>query len=275
MAGGTEAGSGAGAPDSRRIQNHAAFIWSVADLLRGDYKQSEYGRVILPFTVLRRLDCVLAPVKAEMLAKHESLQGRVENFGPVLDALTDIDGLWNTSPFDLPKLLDDPDNLADNLRAYIHGFSPQARDILDKFDFPTQITRLDRSKLLYLVVSRFAELDVGPDRVSNLEMGYLYEDLLRPRYLLFCLRAMRADLLGRLATGSTHKTIYMPDIQGLRVPLPSIAEQDRIIDWLSARLNKAHEVSDRLRQQIDLLVEHRQALITAAVTGELEISGAA
>jgi len=161
------------------INNHAAFIWSVADLLRGDYKQSEYGRVILPFTVLRRLDCVLAPVKAEMLAKHEQIKDRVENFGPVLDALTDIEGLWNTSRFDLPKLLDDPDNLADNLRAYIHGFSPQATDILDKFDFPTQITRLDKSKLLYLVVSKFAELDLHPDKVSNLEMGYLYEELIR------------------------------------------------------------------------------------------------
>jgi len=161
------------------INNHAAFIWSVADLLRGDYKQSEYGRVILPFTVLRRLDCVLAPVKAEMLAKHEQIRDRVENFGPVLDALTDIEGLWNTSRFDLPKLLDDPDNLADNLRAYIHGFSPQATDILDKFDFPTQITRLDKSKLLYLVVSKFAELDLHPDKVSNLEMGYLYEELIR------------------------------------------------------------------------------------------------
>lgn len=122
-----------------QIQNHAAFIWSVADLLRGDYKQSEYGRVILPFTVLRRLDCVLAPVKADMLTKHGSLKGRVENVGPVLDAFTDIDGLWNTSPFDLPKLLDAPDDLSDNLRAYIAGFSPQARDILEKFDFPTQI----------------------------------------------------------------------------------------------------------------------------------------
>ncbi|MFV0523319.1 MAG: N-6 DNA methylase, partial [Acidimicrobiales bacterium] len=170
---------GADSTSGSQINNHAAFIWSVADLLRGDYKQSEYGRVILPFTVLRRLDCVLDPVKAEMLAKHESVKGRVENFGPVLDALTDIDGLWNTSRFDLPKLLNDPDNLADNLRAYIHGFSPEAQEILDKFDFPTQITRLDKAKLLYLVVSKFAEIDLHPDQVSNLEMGYLYEELVR------------------------------------------------------------------------------------------------
>jgi type I restriction enzyme M protein len=165
-----------GAPS---INNHAAFIWSVADLLRGDYKQSEYGRVILPFTVLRRLDCVLAPVKGQMLTTYQAVKGRLANFGPVLDALTSIDGLWNTSRFDLSKLLDDPDNLADNLRAYVHGFSPQASDILHKFDFPTQITRLDKSRLLYLVVSKFAELDLHPDVVSNLEMGYLYEELVR------------------------------------------------------------------------------------------------
>ena len=165
--------------EHRTINNHAAFIWSVADLLRGDYKQSEYGRVILPFTVLRRLDCVLAPTKDEMLAQYDQVKDRVENFDPVLDRLTDIEGLWNTSPFDFRKLLDDPDNLADNLRAYIAGFSPEAREILDKFDFPTQINRLDKANLLYLVVSKFADLDLHPDTVSNLEMGYLYEELIR------------------------------------------------------------------------------------------------
>ena len=78
------------------INNHAAFIWSVADVLRGDYKQSEYGRVILPFTVLRRLDCVLAPVKDDMLAQYDQVKDRLENFGPVLDRFTEIEGLWNT-----------------------------------------------------------------------------------------------------------------------------------------------------------------------------------
>ena len=161
------------------INNHAAFIWSVADLLRGDYKQSEYGRVILPFTVLRRLDCVLAPVKKQMLTTYRAVQGRLANFGPVLDALTPINGLWNTSRFDLVTLLDDPDNLADNLRAYVHDFSPESREILEKFDFAAQINRLDKARLLYLVVSKFADLDLHPDRVSNLEMGYLYEELVR------------------------------------------------------------------------------------------------
>ncbi len=164
---------------SETIKNHASFIWSVADLLRGDYKQSEYGKVVLPLTVLRRFDCVLAPVKQEMLDTYDRLRGKVENFGPVLDQLTSVDGLWNTSQFDLPKLLDDPDHIADNLRAYIAGFSPEAREILDRFEFATQITRLHKAGLLYLVLGKFAEIDLHPDRVSNLEMGYLYEELIR------------------------------------------------------------------------------------------------
>jgi type I restriction enzyme M protein len=161
------------------IKNHAAFIWSVADLLRGDYKQSEYGKVILPLTVLRRFDCVLEPVKAQMLETYARIEGKVENFGPVLDQLTDISGLWNTSKFDIPKLLDDDRNIADNLRAYIHGFAPEAREILERFDFATQIARLQKAGLLYLVLGKFAEVDLHPDRVSNLEMGYLYEELIR------------------------------------------------------------------------------------------------
>ncbi len=146
---------------SEAIKNHAAFIWSVADLLRGDYKQSEYGKVVLPLTVLRRFDCVLAPVKQAMLDRHAQLQGKVENFAPILDQMTDTDGLWNTSRFDIPTLLNDPDHIADNLRAYIHGFSPEAREILDRFEFASQITRLHKSGLLYLVLGKFAERPSG------------------------------------------------------------------------------------------------------------------
>jgi type I restriction enzyme M protein len=164
---------------SSTTKNHAAFIWSVADLLRGDYKQSEYGKVILPLTVLRRFDCVLEPVKQKMLDTYARIEGRVENFGPVLDELTDITGLWNTSKFDIPKLLADDRNIADNVRAYIASFSPEAREILERFDFATQITRLHKAGLLYLVLGKFAEVDLHPDTVSNLEMGYLYEELIR------------------------------------------------------------------------------------------------
>ena len=99
------------------ISNHAAFIWSVADLLRGDYKQSEYGKVILPLTVLRRLDCVLDPVKPAMLDEYRRVEGKVQNFGPILQRLSGVDHLWNISDLDFRKLLDDPDNVAPNLRA--------------------------------------------------------------------------------------------------------------------------------------------------------------
>src|SRR5580658_5330890 len=164
--------------DSATVKNHAAFIWSVADLLRGDYKQSEYGKVILPFTVLRRLDCVLESTKAEVLMRHATVKGSIENVEPVL---CNVSGqqFYNTNPLDLPRLLDDPGQLTGNLRAYIAGFSSGARDVLEKFDLDTQIARLDRANLLYLVVSKFADIDLHPDTVSNLEMGYLYEELIR------------------------------------------------------------------------------------------------
>src|SRR5579859_4722249 len=160
------------------IRNHAAFIWSVADLLRGDYKQSEYGRVILPLVVLRRLDCVLEPTKAAVLKRKAEVEGRIENLEPVLQAAAGQQ-FFNTSKLDFRRLLDDPTNVADNLRAYIGGFSSAARDVIEKFDFNTHISRLDKGNLLYLVVSRFADIDLHPDAVSNLEMGYLYEELIR------------------------------------------------------------------------------------------------
>ncbi len=158
--------------------NYGAFIWSVADLLRGVYKQSEYGRVILPLTVLRRLDCVLEPTKDRVLTAAASLPESLENRGPVL-AHAAGESFYNTSKHTFRTLLGDPDNVAGNLRSYIAGFSESARDIIDKFNFDVQIDRLAEHNLLYLVVSKFADLDLGPDAVSNLEMGYIYEELIR------------------------------------------------------------------------------------------------
>ena len=158
--------------------NYGAFIWSVADLLRGVYKQSEYGRVILPLTVLRRLDCVLEPTKDRVLSAAASLPESLENRGPVLEHAAG-ESFYNTSKHTFKTLLGDPDNVAGNLRSYIAGFSESARDIIDKFNFDVQIDRLAEHNLLYLVVSKFADLDLGPDAVSNLEMGYIYEELIR------------------------------------------------------------------------------------------------
>ncbi len=160
------------------IKNHAAFIWSIADLLRGDYKQSEYGKVIMPLTVLRRLDCVLETTKPEVLERHAAVKDSIDNIDPILCSVAG-EQFFNTSPLDVKRLLDDPGQIAGNLRAYIAGFSSSAREVLEKFDFDTQITRLDKANLLYLVMSKFAEVDLHPDKVSNLEMGYLYEELIR------------------------------------------------------------------------------------------------
>ena len=163
---------------SETINNHAAFIWSVADLLRGVYKQSEYGRVILPLTVLRRLDCVLEPTKEEVLAAVGRLPDTLQNRDPLLAKFAG-QSFFNTSKHTFATLLGDPDNVAANLRNYIAGFSESARDIVDKFNFDVQIDRLDNRNLLYLVVSKFADLDLSPEAVTDLDMGYLYEELIR------------------------------------------------------------------------------------------------
>ena len=157
-----------------------AFIWSVADLLRGDYKQSEYGRVILPLTVLRRLDSVLEPSKAQVLKRYDDVKDRldVDRMGPLFTEYTG-GAFFNVSPFTFRKLLDDPSNSGDNLRRYIQGFDSGTRDVISKFEFEAQIRRLERSNLLYKVVSKFCDIDLHPDRVSNLEMGYVYEELVR------------------------------------------------------------------------------------------------
>ena len=160
------------------IKNHAGFIWSVADLLRGVYKQSEYGRVILPLTVLRRLDCVLEPTKSEVLETMADLPETLRNREPLLQQVAD-QPFVNMSRHTFHTLLGDPNNVAGNLRNYIAGFSESARDIVEKFNFDVQIDRLDDHNLLYLVVSKFAEVDLSPTAVSNLEMGYLYEELIR------------------------------------------------------------------------------------------------
>ena len=158
--------------------NLSSFIWSVADLLRGDYKQSEYGKVILPFTVLRRLDCVLEATKPAVLAELEKRQAAKLNPEPFL--LKKSGQLFfNTSPLDMKKLMGDQDHIGENLRAYMQEFSPAVRDIFESFDFHTQIDRLAKSGLLYLVSEKFANIDLHPETVSNAQMGAVFEELIR------------------------------------------------------------------------------------------------
>jgi len=159
-------------------QDPVGFIWSVADLLRGDYKQSEYGRVILPLTVIRRLDCVLGDTKDAVIARNEQLAGKVAFPDQALQAAAGRE-FYNTSPLTFAQLASDPSNVAANLRAYLHAFSPGARETLERFRFDEQITRLDDAGLLYQVVGRFADLDLHPDVVDNGHMGHIYEELIR------------------------------------------------------------------------------------------------
>ena len=156
-----------------------SFIWSVADLLRGPYKPAQYGKVILPLTVLRRLDCVLEPTKEKVLAKKKSLKGgKVSNIEPILNRVSKVP-FHNTSRLDFQKLKGEPDKIAANLTRYIKSFSSKARDILDYFGFESEIAKLDEADRLFLVVSKFCDIDLHPDVVSNTEMGYIFEELIR------------------------------------------------------------------------------------------------
>lgn len=161
------------------FSDKVSFIWSVADKLRGTYKQSEYGRVVLPLVVLRRLDCVLEPTRAAVrqVAKTAANQPDVLRHKMLLRAAGQ--GFYNTSPFDFPTLLADPTHLAANLGAYIGGFSENARDILEFFRFEVQIERMDRADLLFSVIKLFTEVDLHPDVVDNHQMGSVFEELIR------------------------------------------------------------------------------------------------
>src|SRR3954468_13646803 len=158
--------------------NLSSFIWSVADLLRGDYKQSEYGKVILPFTVLRRLDCVLEPTKPAVLAELAKREKAKLNPEPFLRRKSG-QFFYNTSELDLKRLIGDQDHVGENLRTYIQAFSPEVRDIFERFEFHAQIDRLAKAGLLYLVTEKFANIDLHPEAVSNAQMGAVFEELIR------------------------------------------------------------------------------------------------
>jgi type I restriction enzyme M protein len=164
--------------DFRQLAN---FIWSIADLLRHDYKQADYGKVILPFTVLRRLDCVLADTKQNVLDEIKKLEKRKtkpDNLEPILNKAAG-QKFHNRSEFDFAKLAADDKHPAANLRAYINGFSANAREIMEYFDFNAHIERLDRSGLLFKVIEEFKKKDLHPDVVNQETMGMVFEELIR------------------------------------------------------------------------------------------------
>ncbi|MBI4688540.1 MAG: SAM-dependent DNA methyltransferase [Nitrospirae bacterium] len=164
---------------TNNFREKANFIWSIADLLRGHYKQADYGKVILPFTVLRRLDAVLQPTKKNVLAAYEKHKGKKpETLEPILNNAAKAK-FHNRSKFDFAELAKDHNNIAANLRNYINGFSISVREIIEYFSFEDQIRKLDEYDLLYMIVKRFAESNGIFKDVDSIHMGYIFEELIR------------------------------------------------------------------------------------------------
>lgn len=160
----------------------ASFIWGICNLLRGPYKRNEYRKVILPLTVLRRFDCILAPTKAAVLKEHSAIKAKGESI--IRNRLSQITGtpFYNLSKFTMAKpadqgglngLLDDPNQLAPNLNSYINAFSPNVRSIMERFGFDAQIAKMAEKDLLYLVIKQFAAIDLSTERVDNVQMCQL------------------------------------------------------------------------------------------------------
>ena len=162
---------------NNNFSSTAAFLWSVADLLRGDFKQSQYGRIILPFTLLRRLECVLEATKPDVLAKYEVVKVMpIEAQDKLLTHTAQL-SFYNTSKMDLNRLGET--GVASNLESYIQSFSPNAREIFEHFDFFNTIDKLEEADLLYKVAKRFATTDLHPNTISNYGMGLVFEELIR------------------------------------------------------------------------------------------------
>ncbi|TYR16290.1 type I restriction-modification system subunit M [Corynebacterium urealyticum] len=164
---------------TEKLTSHVSLIWNIAEILRGDYKEHEYGDVVLPFTVLTRLDSVLVDTKQAVLnIKATSVPSKIKE---LQYAKATGYPLWNTSNFTLKTLLDDPDNLEQNLSYYVQAFAPAAREVMEAYSFYNVIERLDKAGLLYQVLSEFtsSKVNLHPDVVSNDQMGYIFEELIR------------------------------------------------------------------------------------------------
>ncbi|MGH9893945.1 MAG: type I restriction-modification system subunit M, partial [bacterium] len=155
-----------------------SFIWGVADLIRDTFKRGKYQDVILPLTVLRRLDCVLAPTKEKVLETQARFKGKLENPDQQLRRASGF-AFYNTSRYDFERLLGDAEHLASNLRNFIAGFSPNMREVLEKFDFDNTISKLEEAGLLFQVLERFKNVDLHPDTIDNFTMGTIFEELIR------------------------------------------------------------------------------------------------
>lgn len=156
----------------------ANFIWSVADDLRGDYKQADYGKIILPFALLRRLDCVLEPTKAAVLAEYAKRKDQGSELDVFLKRKSK-QSFYNTSEFTFASLLDDQKHIRQNLMKYIGDFSEDARDVFERFKFLDRVAELDDKNLLFILAKKFADIDMHPDVIPNEVMGLAFEELIR------------------------------------------------------------------------------------------------
>lgn len=166
-------------PSSANAKKLGDFIWNIADVsLRSVYKPHQYGSVFLPMAILRRMDCVLAPVKAAMLTEAKKYTTKMDHFDIVARKKFGVN-FYNTSPWDFATLLGDPDGLKDNLVDYVNRFSPNVADIFERYSFENQLAKLDEKGRLLITVQKFAEVDLHPDKVSNADMGAMFEELIR------------------------------------------------------------------------------------------------
>ena len=203
----------------------ATFIWDICNLLRGPYKRNEYRKVILPLTVLRRFDCVLAETKEAALDADAGYAGGNESVRRSVLQRASGRAFYNTSRLDFGRLLDDPNNLAQNLNSYIRDFSPNVREIMERFAFDRQIAVMDEKNLLFQVVQRFSSVDLSPERVDNIQMGYVFEELIRigaeqaneeagehftPREVIRLMVSLLLSPEPDLGRGHVVKTIYDP-----------------------------------------------------------------
>jgi type I restriction enzyme M protein len=155
-----------------------AMIWGIADILRGGWKQHEYQDVILPLVVLKRLDCILADTKAKVIEQNNQWKGKIKDIDPILNKASGV-GFYNISPYDFIKITEDPRNIFKNFKHYINGFSPNIRDIFEKFDFDKQLERLKDGDLLFHIIGELNKVDLHPSRVDNYQIGHVFEELLR------------------------------------------------------------------------------------------------
>lgn len=161
-------------------KNQASLIWNIADILRGGWKQHEYQDVILPLVVLKRLDSVLSETKQKVLQTYNQMHNTVseDSLSKFLEKESGYK-FYNTSPYDFKKLLDDSEGIYANFINYLDGYSPNVRDIVTKFDFQKQLNKLKGGKMLHLVVKELDKVDLSPKSVSNHDMGYIFEELIR------------------------------------------------------------------------------------------------